>query len=76
MSDAEPAADWEYLIQEDRIHRSVYTSAALFQREMRNIFANTWNSRDTILNSFLRLFFLYHHPAHRPLNARMTILAE
>ncbi len=36
------AADWDYLIQEGRIHRSVYTSEALFRREMRNIFARAW----------------------------------
>ena len=36
------AADWDYLIQEGRVHRSVYTSEALFRREMRNIFARTW----------------------------------
>ena len=42
MNTADPTSEWDYLIQEDRIHRSVYTSAALFQREMSNIFANTW----------------------------------
>ena len=42
MSAADSATEWDYLIQEDRIHRSVYTSAALFQREMYHIFANTW----------------------------------
>ena len=39
---ADAAADWDHLIQEDRVHRSVYTSEALFQREMQNIFTNTW----------------------------------
>ena len=42
MSAADPAADWDYLIQDGRIHRSVYTSEALFQREVHNIFARTW----------------------------------
>ena len=42
MNAADPTTDWDHLIQEDRIHRSVYTSDALFQREMRNIFANSW----------------------------------
>ncbi len=36
------AADWDYLIQEGRVHRSVYTSEALFRREMHNIFARAW----------------------------------
>ena len=36
------AADWDYLIQEGRIHRSVYASEALFRREMHNIFARAW----------------------------------
>ena len=42
MNAADPVADWGYLIQEDRIHRSVYTSEALFRREMYSIFAHTW----------------------------------
>ena len=42
MSAATSATDWDLLIQEDRIHRSVYTSEALFRREMCNIFAKTW----------------------------------
>ena len=32
VSTADSTVDWDYLIQEDRIHRSVYTSVALFQR--------------------------------------------
>ena len=42
MNTANPAADWDYLIQADRVHRSVYTSEVLFRRELRNIFARTW----------------------------------
>ena len=42
MNAADPTADWEYLIQEDRIHRSVYTSDRIFKREMHNIFGNAW----------------------------------
>ena len=42
MNTPDPTTDWDHLIQDDRIHRSVYTSAALFQREMHNIFASTW----------------------------------
>ncbi|MCY4361091.1 MAG: Rieske 2Fe-2S domain-containing protein [Gammaproteobacteria bacterium] len=42
ISAVSAAADWDYLIQEGRVHRSVYTSEALFRREMRNIFARTW----------------------------------
>ena len=42
MGAPNPAADWDYLIQDGRIHRSVYTSEALFRREMHNIFARAW----------------------------------
>ncbi len=42
MNAADPTADWDYLIQEDRIHRSVYTSERIFKREMHNIFGSAW----------------------------------
>ncbi len=34
--------DFEYLIQEDRVHKSVYTDAHLFDLEMERIFGGTW----------------------------------
>lgn len=37
-----PETEWDRLIQDDRIHRSVYTDAAIFAREMDNIFAGNW----------------------------------
>ena len=34
--------DWEYLVQEDRAHRLIYTDPAIFEAEMTNIFGGTW----------------------------------
>lgn len=34
--------DWNYLVQPDRVHRSLYTDAAIFQAEMIRIFGGTW----------------------------------
>ena len=34
--------DWDELVQEDRIHRLIYTDPAIFQAEMTNIFAAVW----------------------------------
>lgn len=34
--------DWDYLIQQDRVHRSVYTDPDIFQEEMIRIFGGTW----------------------------------
>jgi phenylpropionate dioxygenase-like ring-hydroxylating dioxygenase large terminal subunit len=34
--------DLEHLVQEDRVHGSVYTDPALFAEEMRSIFGRTW----------------------------------
>ncbi|MEM8504512.1 MAG: aromatic ring-hydroxylating dioxygenase subunit alpha [Cyanobacteria bacterium P01_D01_bin.1] len=34
--------DWDYLVQQDRIHRLVYTDAQIFQAEMTRIFGGTW----------------------------------
>ena len=39
---AEDSTAWDSLIQADRVHRRVYLDAAIFQREMNNIFAATW----------------------------------
>ncbi len=46
MNDSLPLAasssSWDWLIQDDRIHRTVYTDPGIFAREMNNIFAATW----------------------------------
>src|SRR5262249_54182493 len=34
--------DWDYLIQEDRVHRLIYTDPAIFEAEMTNVFGGTW----------------------------------
>jgi phenylpropionate dioxygenase-like ring-hydroxylating dioxygenase large terminal subunit len=33
---------WDDLVQEDRVHRRVYTDENIFAREMNNVFAATW----------------------------------
>jgi phenylpropionate dioxygenase-like ring-hydroxylating dioxygenase large terminal subunit len=38
----QPAYDWGALVQEDRVHRLIYTDPAVFDREMTNIFGGTW----------------------------------
>lgn len=40
--DNAPPPDWNALVQEDRVHRLVYTSPEIFQSEMANIFGGTW----------------------------------
>ena len=34
--------DWDYLVQEDKAHRLIYTDPAIFEAEMTNIFGGTW----------------------------------
>ena len=34
--------DWDELVQEDRVHRLIYTDPAIFEAEMTNIFGGTW----------------------------------
>jgi len=34
--------DWDELVQDDRVHQSLYTSAAIFEAEMRHVFGGTW----------------------------------
>ena len=34
--------DWEYLVQEDRAHRLIYTDPVIFAAEMTQIFGGTW----------------------------------
>ncbi len=38
----EPLYDWDDLVQEDRVHRLIYTDPAMFDAEMRHIFGGTW----------------------------------
>jgi len=41
-ADIEAGLDLDYLIQEGRVHRRVYTDPAIFDLEMRRIFERTW----------------------------------
>jgi phenylpropionate dioxygenase-like ring-hydroxylating dioxygenase large terminal subunit len=34
--------DWDELVQDDRVHRSIYTDQAIFEAEMSRIFGATW----------------------------------
>ena len=34
--------DWDELVQEDRVHRLIYTDPAIFAAEMTNVFGGTW----------------------------------
>ena len=36
------AIDWEALVREDRVHRSIYTDARIFELEMSRIFGAVW----------------------------------
>ena len=40
--DAGPSYDWNQLVQDDRVHRLIYTDEAIFRSEMTRIFAGTW----------------------------------
>jgi phenylpropionate dioxygenase-like ring-hydroxylating dioxygenase large terminal subunit len=37
-----PQHDWDELVQEDRVHRLLYTDPAIFAAEMTRIFGGTW----------------------------------
>ena len=37
-----PLYDWDELVQEDRVHRLIYTDPAVFDAEMINVFGGTW----------------------------------
>jgi phenylpropionate dioxygenase-like ring-hydroxylating dioxygenase large terminal subunit len=37
-----PLYDWDELVQEDRVHRLIYTDPAVFDTEMTHIFGGTW----------------------------------
>jgi phenylpropionate dioxygenase-like ring-hydroxylating dioxygenase large terminal subunit len=34
--------DWDFLVQEDRVHRTIYNDPAIFAAEMTHIFGATW----------------------------------
>src|SRR2546423_3099068 len=42
IEDAAELYDWDDLVQEDRVHRLIYTDPAIFQAEMTNIFGAVW----------------------------------
>lgn len=37
-----PSYDWDELVQEDRVHRSLYTDPNIFALEMTHVFGGTW----------------------------------
>src|SRR5215469_14983035 len=39
---ASPPYDWDGLVQEDRVHRLLYTDPAIFDAELTHIFGGTW----------------------------------
>jgi phenylpropionate dioxygenase-like ring-hydroxylating dioxygenase large terminal subunit len=41
-TNAGPARDWDALVAEDRVHRSLYTDPAIFAAEMTAVFGGTW----------------------------------
>ncbi|MDX1485634.1 MAG: SRPBCC family protein [Alphaproteobacteria bacterium] len=42
LSNAASVPDWDALVFEDRVHRSLYTDPRIFAAEMTNIFGGTW----------------------------------
>ena len=42
IEDAAELYDWDELVQEDRVHRLIYTDPAIFAFEMTNIFGAVW----------------------------------
>src|SRR3954467_9562486 len=37
-----PHFEWDHLVQEHRVHRTIYTDPAIFDAEMTHIFGGTW----------------------------------
>src|SRR4051794_1452246 len=37
-----PQFDWDHLVQEHRVHRTIYTDPRIFDAEMTHIFGGTW----------------------------------
>ena len=42
MATTKPGIDYSYLVQEDRVHGSIYTSREIFEEEMERIFKKMW----------------------------------
>jgi phenylpropionate dioxygenase-like ring-hydroxylating dioxygenase large terminal subunit len=42
LDNATPPYDWDELVQENRVHRLIYSDPAIFDAEMRHIFGGTW----------------------------------
>src|SRR5947207_11347420 len=42
LTDAHDLYDFDELVQEDRVHRLIYTDPAIFAAEMTHIFGGTW----------------------------------
>ena len=42
LANASDLYDWDELVQEDRVHRLIYTDPAIFQAEMTQIFGAVW----------------------------------
>src|ERR1700747_3034303 len=42
QSNAADLYDWDELVQEDRVHRLIYTDPAIFAAEMTNVFGAVW----------------------------------
>ena len=37
-----PSRDWDFLVQKDRVHRTIYTDPSFFGEEMQKIFGGVW----------------------------------
>ena len=58
------------LVQDDRVHRDLYLSPALFALEQRHFFANTWNyvghaSQVPAAGDYVAVCLLYTSPSPR-----------
>jgi fatty-acyl-CoA synthase len=42
LATTKPGIDYSYLVQEDRVHGSIYTSREIFEEEMERIFKRMW----------------------------------
>ena len=42
MATTKPSIDYSYLVQEDKVHGSVFTSQEIFEEELERIFKRTW----------------------------------
>ena len=57
--------DWDYLVQEDRAHRLIYTDPAIFEAEMTHIFGGTWTylAHESEIPQTKRLYHAAHGAA-------------